>query len=406
MRRGIGERKDHRPLVHSRHRAHDAPVERAAYGAEPDERGRAELLDRRDQIGHGRSGLREGPLVFGDRLAVARDEAAPVDEEDTRARVLVAKAFATQRLGEEARDPGRRRARAEEEETLVRETAARDPERSEDARERDRGRPLDVVVEAAHAVAVARQEPHRIRPGPVLELNAALGELGLHRRHELLDERVELFARRARPAETEVERIGEERLVVGSRVDEHGQRVLGGHAAHRGVERELADRDPHTVRAQVPEAQDALAARHDDEADVALGPVSEDLADPAAALDRQVEPTGPPHDVAEAKAGLAHRRRVHERQEPAGIGHEDPIEERLVGVLELREVDVPLEIGRLRVELRHRASQLRLKIVDALGKQPEQAESLALVLVESRGLVQPGVVEQGRAARRGHALMM
>ena len=110
--------------------------------------------------------------------------------------------------------------------------------------------------------------------------------------------------------------------------------------------------------------------------------------------------------MAEAKAGLAHRRRVHERQEPGGIGHEDPIEERLVGVLELREVDVPLEIGRLRVELRHRASQLRLKIVDALGKQPEQAESLALVLVESGGLVQPGFVEQGRAARRGHALMM
>src|ERR671934_188355 len=111
------------------------------------------------------------------------------------------------------------------------------------------------------------------------------------------------------------------------------------------------------VRAEIAEPEDALAARDDDAADVALGPVAEDLAETALALDREVEATRPPEEVAELLAGLPHCRRVDDRHEAGRVGHEHAIEERLVRVLQLREIDVALEIGRLPVQLRERTMQ-------------------------------------------------
>ena len=60
-------------------------------------------------------------------------------------------------------------------------------------------------------------------------------------------------------------------------------------ARARGVERELADRNPHAVGAQVAEAQDPLPVGDDDDADVLLGPVVENLRDAAAVVRRDEE---------------------------------------------------------------------------------------------------------------------
>ena len=57
------------------------------------------------------------------------------------------------------------------------------------------------------------------------------------------------------------------------------------------------------------------------------------------------------------------------------------------GPLPSREVDVPLEIGGLAVELRERSPQLRVEIVDALGKKTQEPERLPLFLVECGRLV-------------------
>src|SRR5437773_1364809 len=138
-------------------------------------------------------------------------------------------------------------------------------------------------------------------------------------------------------------------------------------AAVRGVQRELADRDAHPVRAEVAEAKDSFAARDYDAANIAFRPVAEDLAHPALALDGEIEAARPPDDVPELLTRLADRRRVDDRKEARWVGHEHAVEERLVGVLELRQIDVPLEIGRLAVELSERATQLRVEVVDPFG---------------------------------------
>ena len=91
--------------------------------------------------------------------------------------------------------------------------------------------------------------------------------------------------------------------------------------------------------------------------------------------------------MAELLTGLSDCRRVHDGHESRRVGHQHAIEERLVGVLELRQVDVALEVSCLAVELRERSFELRVEIVDALGEQTEESEGLALLLAEGRRLV-------------------
>src|SRR5947207_12118405 len=103
-------------------------------------------------------------------------------------------------------------------------------------------------------------------------------------------------------------------------IDQQRRRELRRHAASRGVEGKLADGDPHAVRTEVAKAEDALAARHDDAADVALRPVSKDLAETALPFDRQVQAARPAEEVAELLTSLADGRRVDDRHKPGWVG--------------------------------------------------------------------------------------
>src|SRR5439155_15177791 len=123
-------------------------------------------------------------------------------------------------------------------------------------------------------IAVTLEQPHRVGTGPILELNAAARELRLHRADELLDELVELLVRGPRLSQSQIQRIGEERLVVRPGVDQDGQRQPGRNAAGRRVQRELADRYPHPVRAKIAKSEDPLTTGDDDETHVALRPVA------------------------------------------------------------------------------------------------------------------------------------
>src|SRR5947209_7992621 len=200
--------------------------------------------------------------------------------------------------------PDRGRARAQEQEALQRERRAGDAKRAEDPGEGDRGGALHVVVETADAIAVALEETDRIIAGPVLELNERSGELGLDGSYEFIDESVELVVGNAGLLEPQIQRVRKQRLVVRPGVDEDGQRVLRRHASRRGVERKLANRDPHAVGPEVAEAENSLAARHDHAADVALRPVADDLAQTALALDREIEAARTAEKVAELLTGL------------------------------------------------------------------------------------------------------
>ena len=123
-----------------------------------------------------------------------------------------------------------RRAGAEEQESLVLPTLREDPQRGRDAGHGHGSGALDVVVVAADPVAVACQERHGMKIREVLELNATERKDFLHGHHELFEKGVVLLSPDTRLTQPEIERVGQQRLVVGAHVKSDGQCDLGRHA--------------------------------------------------------------------------------------------------------------------------------------------------------------------------------
>ena len=213
---------------------------------------------------------------------------------------------------------------------------------------------------------------------------------------EGLDQRVVLRAAEARGAVAEVERVGEERRVVGPDVERDRQRQRRMDAAGGGVQRELADRDRHAAGALVAEAEDPLVVGHDDQPDVVVRALAQELGDPVAVGRRDPDAAGPPDDVAELLAGAPDRRRVDDRQELLEVLREQPVEQRRVAVLERRHPDVALE----RVVLAAQVLELELDLLldgqDAVGQQAAQPEGVALVVGEGEVLGQQPAAEERR----------
>ena len=136
-------------------------VECAADRRKPDDAGRSQLLDRRDEVGDGRVALRERALIVVEGFAVRRDEPLAVEQRDPRPHLGLGHALVAHGLHQEIRRPDRGRARAQEQEALQREGRAGDAKRTEDPGEGDRGGALHVVVETADALAVALEETDR-----------------------------------------------------------------------------------------------------------------------------------------------------------------------------------------------------------------------------------------------------
>ena len=108
-----------------------------------------------------------------------------------KARGLLVHAVVHHGRHQQVRDAGRRLARAEAQEGLLRHPLAGDAQGRKDPGHRDRGRALDVVIEAAHLVPVVPEQPEGVVVGEVLELDDDSGERLLGGLDELVNEVVE-----------------------------------------------------------------------------------------------------------------------------------------------------------------------------------------------------------------------
>ena len=136
------------------------------------------------------------------------------------------------------------------------------------------------------------------------------------------------------------------------------------HAGAGGIKLQFADRDPCAVGAEIAETQDPPAVRDADEPNVLLGPVSQDLFHLAAARHREIHAAGLAVNVAEFQTGLADRRIINDGQKVRRVGHDRPIEQRLIVVEQLYQINIAVEVGRLVAELHPHPVQLH---VHALG---------------------------------------
>ena len=96
----------------------------------------------------------------------------------------------------------------------------------------------------------------------------------------------------------------------------------------------------------------------------------------------------------EFQASLADRGVVYDRQESHRVGRQHFVEERLIGVEQPDEIDVPFQVRWLRRQLLYDPLDLRFLAIDTRGQEPGQAQHLPLGLRESRGLIELRVVEQ------------
>ncbi len=330
-------------------------------------------------------------------LATCFDEAVDVEHRNARTCLGLAQPFQHHGFHDHSGDAGAGRAGAEEQHALILHLAAGDPQRAEDADQRRAGGALDVVVVAADLVAIAREQPHRVDAGPILEMDAAARKHLLHRRDELGHERIALGDRGPRRADAEIQRIVEQAFVVGAEIDHHRKQHLRRHAGTGGVELQLADRNAHAVGAEVAEAEDALAAGGADEAHVLVGPIAQDLLHPALVLDRDVHAARPPEDVAELQAGLADGRIVDDRQEARRIGHQGPVEQGLVVIEKSDQIDVAVDVAALVPELLQHALELHGLAFDDVGKEPGQAQRLALGFRERGRFVAARILQEVHA---------
>ena len=161
-----------------------------------------------------------------------------------------------------------------------------------------------------------------------------------------------------------------------------------------GVQGELADRDAHAVRAEIAEAEDALAVGDDDDADVAMGPILQDLPDSPAILEGNIEPARAAENVAVLLAALAHRRGVDDGHHLVEVVHDHPVEQVLVAVLQRDQIDILLDVGGFAANVfqhPHRLFRLR---GNARRQETAQAQRIALRLGEGCPLVQYRCLQQ------------
>jgi hypothetical protein len=166
------------------------------------------------------------------------------------------------------------------------------------------------------------EEPDRVVLLEVLPLQQGMGEDVRHRRHEGFDEAVVGGASQPWLGVAEVERIVEKKRVVGTAVQRDGQCEHGVDPGSGGVERELPDRDAHTPRALVAEAEDALVVSGHDKADVGPVGVAQQLGNAVDVVGGDPQTLGAPQHVAEGAARVAHGGRVDDRSQLLEMVHE------------------------------------------------------------------------------------
>ena len=202
-------------------------------------------------------------------------------------------------------------------------------------------------------------------------------------------------------AHAQVQRVAEPLLVVRPHVEGDRERAVGRDARAQGVEAELADRDAHPARALVAQAQDPLAVGHHDHRGVRDPGVRQDRLDAVPVLVGDVQAAAAPVDVVILLARLADDRRVDDRHHLVDVLEGQAVEERLVAVLQARQVDELLEVARLRLEVLVGPVHLLANGADGRRNQAAEVELVALPLRE-RGALVGERVQQQRPSPLGH----
>ena len=339
----------------------------------------------------------QAALEVAQPVLIIGDQALAVDHVDARASLLLGEPLGLHGHHHHLGDAAAGGARPHEHHPLLGDALVASLAGRHQGAYHHRGGTLDVVVEAAQLVAVTRQQRHRVGLGEVLELQQHAGPAALHRGDELREEGVVLFLGDARMPPAHVHGVVQQRLVVGAHVQHDRLGVGGTDAATGGVERKLADGNPHAADALVAKPQDALAVGDHDHLHLVLGGGAQDVIHAVAVAVVDEQPAVVAIDVGELLARLAHGGGVDDRQHLLEVLRDQPVVKGLVVVLDGTQVDVLVEVGLALLVLAIGPLHLLLDGLHVLGQQADQIELDALLTGEGAALVEQRHLQQRRS---------
>ena len=383
----VRESEDDRLLVDPRHGLDHGLREGLARAGYADDAGGFQHFDGRQEVADKGVFMRVRPLVRHQIGAFGHYQPLGVHEPAAQPRFGLAQPFLHHRSHNQVTDADAGLAGAVEEELVVAQLAAGQPQRRVETGQHDARGALDVVVEGADAVAVVVQQPEGVGVAEVLKLDDGSREDLLHSQDELFHQRVVGFAPLAIALEADVKRIVQQFLIVGAHVQRDGQALLGMDAGAGGVERQLAHGDAHAVGSLVAQPQNALAIGDDDDTHVVIMPVAQDVGHAATILQADEHSLRLLKNVAIFLARLADGRGVDDGHQLVQIVHHDAEEQGGVAIQQANQVAV---LGQRCWHAAHVFQHARHLVVQGRHtrwQQAAQPERIALGFAEAGTLV-------------------
>jgi hypothetical protein len=198
-------------------------------------------------------------------------------------------------------------------------------------------------------------------------------------------------------AHAQIHRIVEQRLIVGADVEHNRQGQRGWDAGAGRVQAQFAGRNAHPADALIAEAENPFAVGDDDHGR-GSGVVPEDAIDLVALLVGDEQPARPTKDVRELLTRLADHGGVDDRHQLVDVLVQQPVEQRLVAVVQGGEIDVPFERCVLALIALIDPIQLLGHGADLRRQQPVQTQRVAFVDRKRRAFVGERIRQQCGAA--------
>ncbi len=331
---------------------------------------------------------------------VLDQQALPVDEEEAAPRLGFGKPRIDHGAQQQRANAGARRAGTEHRDALLAQRHARHVDRADERADRYGGGALNIVIECAKPIAIARQQPVGVADREILPMQQDMRPAFAHGVDKRLDKVVVFGPAHTLMAPADIERFGQ-MLGVRPDVENDRQGRRGMQAGARRVERQLADRNAHAAGPLIAEAQDALAIADDNGLHRIEARMTEDAAYGAVMREAQKQAARLAKNAAELLAAEAYRRRIDDRHHLFEVLGQKSIEQSLVGILQPAQEDVLLQIAPEPAKGVEPAPDLHVEFRDMRRQESVQVERVALGLRESRAFVQERIVQEFVAAERG-----
>jgi hypothetical protein len=255
-------------------------------------------------------------------------------------------------------------------------------------------RSLNIVIEGADLVAIARKKTGSIRPGKIFPLQQDMGPALLDHRHKSVHKIVVFLPANTLVAPADIDRILQTLFVVSPHVEQDRQAVLRMDPAEGRVQRHFADRNAHASGPLVAEAKDTFAITHNDAANAVIARVGEDLFDAVPVWIAQEESARLAPDLTKTLAAFPYRWCINNRQQLFNVTRQEGIEKGLIRVLKVAHVTVLFKICGQPVQYLLAALHLVFQRADVWRQQPVEAEDVPLLFRKSRTFVQARIIQQ------------